>query len=92
MKHLINTVNIIKFKLMWEEVNNTLVKTFKFRSFVEEFGFMTKVALIAEKMDHHTTWSNTYNKVEIQLTTHSAGSTVTQKDHDLAKAIDELNR
>lgn len=51
---------------------------------------MTKVALIAEKMDHHPNWSNVYNKVEISLSTHDAGDTVTDKDRRLAKAIDEL--
>ena len=50
---------------------------------------MTKVALTAEKMDHHPTWSNTWNKVEIWLNTHSAGNTVTDKDRALARAIDE---
>ena len=77
---------------MWEEVNNKLVKKFKFKSFKEAFGFMTQVALIAEKMDHHPDWSNSYNLVEIQLSTHSEGSKVTNKDHDLAKAIDSIGK
>ena len=77
---------------MWEEVNNKLVKKFKFKSFKEAFGFMTQVALIAEKMDHHPDWSNSYNLVEIQLSTHSEGSKVTKKDHDLAKAIDSIGK
>ena len=51
---------------------------------------MTKVAFIAEKMDHHPEWSNVYNKVSIQLCTHSAGNTVTELDRELAKAIDDL--
>jgi len=75
---------------MWKEENNTLTKTFKFKDFKEAFGFMTKVALVAEKMDHHPNWSNVYNKVEIQLTTHDARNTVTDKDRKLAEAIDRL--
>jgi 4a-hydroxytetrahydrobiopterin dehydratase len=75
---------------MWKEENNTLTKTFKFKDFKDAFGFMTKVALVAEKMDHHPNWSNVYNKVEIQLTTHDAGNKVTDKDRKLAKAIDLL--
>ncbi len=64
-------------------------KSFKFKDFTAAFGFMTQVALIAEKMDHHPEWSNVYNKVEITLTTHSAGG-VTELDLTLAKAIDAL--
>jgi 4a-hydroxytetrahydrobiopterin dehydratase len=75
---------------MWKEENNTLTKTFKFKDFKEAFGFMTKVALVAEKMDHHPNWSNVYNKVEIQLTTHDAGNKVTEKDRKLAEAIDKV--
>jgi 4a-hydroxytetrahydrobiopterin dehydratase len=75
---------------MWKEENNRLAKTFKFHDFKEAFGFMTKVALVAEKMDHHPTWSNVYNKVTIELFTHDAGDVVTEKDRALAKAIDQL--
>ncbi len=75
---------------MWTEENNKLVKTFVFRNFVEAFAFMTRVALVAEKMDHHPTWTNVYNKVTIQLNTHDAGNKVTEKDHKLAGAIDKL--
>ncbi len=73
---------------MWKEENNRLTKTFKFSNFVEAFGFMTKVALLAEKHDHHPYWTNVYNKVTIELNTHDAGDIVTEKDHALAKAID----
>lgn len=76
---------------MWKEENNRLIKTFKFRDFKEAFGFMTKVALVAEKMDHHPNWSNVYNSVMIELSTHDAGNVVTEKDRALAKAIDQLN-
>ncbi len=74
----------------WNEENNMLTRTFEFKNFVEAFGFMTKVALEAEKMGHHPNWSNVYNKVSISLNTHDAGNTVTDKDHALAKKIDKL--
>lgn len=75
---------------MWKEENNSLKKAFKFKDFKEAFAFMTKVALIAEKMDHHPDWSNVYNTVNIELSTHDAGNKVTDLDRKLAKAIDEL--
>lgn len=75
---------------MWEERNKQLYRAFEFRDFRDAFAFMTKVALIAEKMDHHPNWSNIYNKVEIFLSTHDAGDIVTAKDEAMAKAIDEL--
>lgn len=75
---------------MWQEENNSLKKTFKFKNFSEAFAFMTRVALIAEKMDHHPEWKNVYNTVEISLSTHDAGNIVTEKDRKLAEAIDKL--
>lgn len=75
---------------MWKEENNRLKKTFKFKDFKEAFGFMAKVALIAEKADHHPLWTNVYNTVSFELSTHDAGDVVTDKDRKLAKAIDEL--
>lgn len=75
---------------MWKEENNSLKKTFKFKDFKEAFAFMTQVALIAEKMDHHPNWSNVYNTVAIELSTHDAGNKVTDLDRKLAKSIDEL--
>lgn len=75
---------------MWTEENNSLNRTFEFKNFSEAFAFMTRVALIAEKMDHHPTWSNVWNKVTISLNTHDAGNTVTEKDRKLAAAIDKL--
>ncbi|MBI3218254.1 MAG: 4a-hydroxytetrahydrobiopterin dehydratase [Bacteroidetes bacterium] len=78
---------------MWTNGNNRLTRTFVFADFVEAFGFMTQVALLAEKCDHHPTWSNTYNRVTIELSTHDAGNIVTEKDHVLARQIDQiLNR
>jgi len=75
---------------MWKEENNSLCATFTFKDFNEAFAFVTRVALIAEKMDHHPTWTNTWNKVEIRLSTHDAGNIVTDKDRNLAAAIDAL--
>lgn len=75
---------------MWKEENNQLRRTFEFKDFVEAWGFMTKVAMLAEKMNHHPNWSNVYNTVEIALTSHDAGNTVTERDHKLAKKIDQL--
>jgi 4a-hydroxytetrahydrobiopterin dehydratase len=75
---------------MWKKTDNKLKKTFKFKDFKEAFGFMTRVALVAEKMDHHPSWSNIYNTVTIELSTHDAGNKVTAKDHQLAKAIDSI--
>lgn len=74
----------------WAEQNNRLKKDFKFKDFSEAFAFMTRVALLAEKMDHHPYWSNVYNTVSIELSTHDAGDVVTDKDRKLAKAIDKL--
>ncbi len=82
---------------MWNEkyINgqddpNYLEKTFVFDNFVEAFAFMTRVAFLAEKHEHHPDWSNVYNKVVIKLSTHDAGDVVTDKDHKLAAAIDAL--
>ena len=74
----------------WKEVDNHLTKTFTFKDFSEAFAFMTRVAIIAEKMNHHPTWTNTWNKVTFELSTHDAGNTVTDRDRKLAEAIDRL--
>lgn len=75
---------------MWKESNNKLKKSFQFRDFSEAFAFMTRVALLAEQMNHHPTWTNTWNTVDIELSTHDAGNVVTEKDRKLAAAIDKL--
>jgi 4a-hydroxytetrahydrobiopterin dehydratase len=75
---------------MWTEENNRLKKTFRFKDFQEAFAFMTRVAFLAEKYEHHPNWSNVYNTVTIELTTHDAGNVVTEKDHKLAAAIDAI--
>ncbi len=75
---------------MWKETNNQLVRSFEFKNFVQAFSFMTRVAIVAEKMNHHPWWSNVYNTVEIRLSTHDAGDVVTDKDRKLAEEIDKL--
>ena len=75
---------------MWPEIDNKLYQEFIFADFSKAFSFMTRVAMAAEKMDHHPTWKNTYNKVEIWLSTHDAGDIVTEKDRKLAAIIDKL--
>ena len=75
---------------MWKETDNKLYRKFEFSDFSEAFSFMTRVALIAEKMDHHPLWTNVYNTVEIWLSTHDAGDIVTEKDKKLAAIIDQL--
>jgi len=73
----------------WSVVDYKLQKNFKFRNFVDAFGFISKVAIIAEKMDHHPEFFNVYNKVKIDLTTHDAGG-ISALDFELAQKIDKL--
>lgn len=75
---------------MWQEQDSALYRKFTFPDFSAAFAFMTRVALAAEKMDHHPLWTNVYNQVEVWLSTHDAGDIVTDKDRDLAKKIDAL--
>ncbi|HVZ90719.1 MAG TPA: 4a-hydroxytetrahydrobiopterin dehydratase [Rhizomicrobium sp.] len=73
----------------WREVagRDAIAREFRFADFSEAFAFMSRVALLAEKMDHHPEWSNVYNKVEVTLSTHDAGG-VTEKDIAMAKAME----
>jgi 4a-hydroxytetrahydrobiopterin dehydratase len=73
----------------WEVKDGKLYKKFKFKSFVSAFGFMTQVAIIAERANHHPEWSNVYNKVEIYLTTHVAKG-ISKRDFELAQEIEKL--
>jgi len=73
----------------WSVVNGNLHRVFEFQDFTQAFGFMTRVALAAEKMDHHPDWSNSWNKVTVDLSTHSAGG-LTDKDFDLARKIQQI--
>lgn len=75
---------------MWQETDNKLYRKFLFRNFSEAFAFMTRVAMEAEKMDHHPLWTNVYNSVEIWLSTHDEGDIVTGKDRTLAQKIDAI--
>ncbi|HIP81577.1 MAG TPA: 4a-hydroxytetrahydrobiopterin dehydratase [Leucothrix mucor] len=72
----------------WELEQNKLHREYMFKNFIEAFGFMTQIALIAEKSNHHPEWFNVYNKVVIDLTTHEAGG-ITERDFSLAKQMDE---
>jgi 4a-hydroxytetrahydrobiopterin dehydratase len=74
----------------WKVENDSLNATFEFKTFIEAWGFMNQVALIAEKMNHHPNWSNVYNRVEISLCSHDADNTVTWKDWELAEKISKL--
>ena len=76
---------------MWQEKDNSLYQSFEFGNFPEAFAFMTRVAMLAEQHNHHPTWKNTYNKLEIWLNTHDAGNLVTDKDRKLAAAIDKIS-
>ena len=75
---------------MWNEADNKLEATFKFKDFMEAFGFMTEVAFHAEKQNHHPEWSNVYNTVTITLRTHDEGNIVTEKDRKLADAVSKV--
>ncbi len=74
---------------LWHEVQgrDAITRKFEFKNFNEAFGFMTRAALLADKMDHHPEWFNVYNKVEVTLATHDAGG-VTENDVKMAKAMD----
>jgi 4a-hydroxytetrahydrobiopterin dehydratase len=75
----------------WSEVagRDAIAKTFTFKDFNQAFGFMTRVALVAEKMDHHPEWSNVYKTVQVTLSTHDAGG-LTELDVRLAEAMDKF--
>ncbi len=75
---------------LWIEENNALIAEFKFKNFVQAFGFLSQVAILQEKHNHHAQIENMYNKVTLTLTTHDAGNVVTEKDIKLARAIEGL--
>lgn len=76
--------------MSWNEADGALSQMFEFSSFTEAFAFMTRVAFIAEELNHHPEWSNVYNKVTIKLTTHDEGNVVTDYDRTMAARIDAL--
>ena len=75
---------------MWTEKEHSLQATFVFNDFSQAFAFMTEVAIVAEKQDHHPNWSNVWNSVSFKLNTHDSGGTVTDRDHKLAEAISSI--
>jgi len=75
---------------MWQEKEKYLYRALKFKDFTEAFAFMTQVALIAERANHHPTWKNSWNTVEIWLMTHDDGDRITEKDRQLAAEIDKI--
>ena len=75
---------------MWIEQDNKLKASFEFKDFSDAFSFMTGVAIAAEKQNHHPLWTNVWNKVTFELSTHDAGDTVTDRDRKLAEAIDAI--
>ena len=74
----------------WKTTNQSLEKTFEFHTFEEAMQFMQDATPFISQTDHHPTWSNTYNRVQVIITTHDAGNQVTEKDHTLANYLDEL--
>ena len=89
MSTILTEAEIMQQRSGWSIVQgrSAILKSFKFKSFGQAFGFMAEMALIAEKMDHHPEWFNVYSRVDVTLTTHSAGG-VTDLDIKLAKAMD----
>ena len=80
----------MQFPENWREDNNALYRKFEFRDFSEAFAFMVRIAIEAERMNHHPLWKNVYNKLEIWLNTHDAGDVITNKDVQLAEKINSL--
>ncbi|MFD3408846.1 4a-hydroxytetrahydrobiopterin dehydratase [Aquirufa sp. HETE-83D] len=76
--------------IQWIEENQALEKTFTFPTFEDAMLFMQLATPLISKLDHHPTWSNTYNRVHVTLTTHDVGNVVTEKDRELAKIFDEI--
>jgi 4a-hydroxytetrahydrobiopterin dehydratase len=74
----------------WVLSNNKLSKTFEFKTFEEAINFMARASKVISELDHHPEWTNVYNRVMVSLCTHDAGNVVTQKDHDLASALDGI--
>ena len=85
------TLKILPSWRAFEGERSAIVRTLKFADFNAAFGFMTRVALLADKADHHPEWSNVYNRVEVLLTTHDAGG-VTERDVAMARFIDEITK
>ena len=82
-------VQVLERLTEWRRSGDKLVRTYRFKDFVDAFGWMSSVALVAESMNHHPEWRNVYATVEVELTTHDAGG-ITDRDFELAKAMDRL--
>jgi len=76
--------------MKWKEIDHKLMTTFVFKDFLRAMKFMHDLIPVIEEMNHHPTWTNTYNKVEVFLQTHDAGNMVTEKDRELAAVMDEV--
>ncbi len=74
----------------WIEQDNKLVGEFLFKDFSQAWAFMTEIAMLAEKQNHHPEWTNVWNSVRIKLSTHDAGNVVTEKDRKLAESINKV--
>lgn len=83
----LNTLNQHKESGLWQITDGKLCKTFKFKSFIRAFGWMSQIAIWAEKLNHHPEWFNVYNKVDVELTTHDAGG-LTELDFKLANKME----
>ncbi len=93
MNTVLSDTEIMSQLVGWSIVQgrSAITKSFKFKNFAQAFGFMAEAALVAEKMDHHPEWFNVYARVDVTLTTHSAGG-VTMLDITLAKAMDQITK
>ena len=87
---LINGAETVQIPKGWSHTKDMLNRDFAFADFSAAFGFMTRVAMLAEQANHHPNWSNVYNSVSISLTSHDEGNLVTDKDIELAKQINRL--
>jgi 4a-hydroxytetrahydrobiopterin dehydratase len=76
---------------LWVLSDNKLTKTFEFTTFEEAIDYMVRASKVISELDHHPEWTNVYNRVMVSLCTHDAGNVVTQKDHDLASALDQVS-
>ncbi|BBD78212.1 4a-hydroxytetrahydrobiopterin dehydratase [Hydrogenophilus thermoluteolus] len=83
------TLETVLFPRGWQRDGETLKRTYRFADFVQAFGWMNQVALVAERINHHPEWRNVWNRVEVTLTTHDAGG-LTAKDVALAQAMEQL--
>jgi len=85
---ILDPQNAVQNLAGWTGGDDFITKVFRFEDFAEAFAFMTRIAIIADKMDHHPEWFNVYNRVDVTLTTHDAGG-VTEKDVKLAEAMEK---